>query len=59
LIAASDAALYEAKSRGRGQVAMANGRAGGVVRHNIDRVPVGDPVRPADVPAATDSSLRA
>jgi diguanylate cyclase (GGDEF)-like protein len=40
LIAASDAALYDAKGRGRGQVAVANGRTGGVIRHNADGVPV-------------------
>ena len=35
LLAASDTALYEAKSRGRGQVAV----AGDVARHNVDRIP--------------------
>jgi diguanylate cyclase (GGDEF)-like protein len=35
LLATSDAALYEAKSRGRGQVAV----AGEVARHNVDRIP--------------------
>ena len=35
LLAASDAALYEAKSRGRGRVAV----AGDVARHNVDRIP--------------------
>jgi diguanylate cyclase (GGDEF)-like protein len=38
LLAASDAALYEAKSRGRDQIAAA-----GVERHNVDRVPAEDP----------------
>jgi diguanylate cyclase (GGDEF)-like protein len=38
LLAASDLALYEAKSRGRDQIAAA-----GTERHNVDRAPAVDP----------------
>jgi len=53
LVTASDAALYEAKSRGRGQVAMAHGRESGSVWQNVDRLPA------ADQPVETDAAVRA
>ena len=54
LLAASDAALYEAKTHGRGRVALAP--AGPVGRHNVDHVRMEkgatDGARRPDVPAA-------
>ena len=49
LVTASDAALYEAKSRGRGQVAVAHGRGPGPARQNVDRISAAD--RTADTDA--------
>jgi diguanylate cyclase (GGDEF)-like protein len=44
LLKASDAALYDAKSRGRGQVATASSAsAARMMRQNVDRTPHGDP----------------
>ncbi len=48
LVRASDAALYDAKSRGRGRVAVA-----GSARHNVDRMP------PRPAPADAGPALRA
>jgi diguanylate cyclase (GGDEF)-like protein len=54
LAKASDAALYEAKSRGRSQVAVAESLRPAAARHNVDRLPppidepqLPEPVRPA------------
>ena len=54
LAKASDAALYQAKSRGRGQVAVAGIRRDHATRQNVDQLPsTGPPSTTAPTPSST------